>query len=282
LIGLTIVSIGTSLPEIMTNIFSGLKVAEGIQASGIAIGTNIGSCVTQITLILGIIGLVGIVKASKKLIVRDGFMILFSIVLLFLAGLDGQITRVEGALLVTIYLFYLYVISKDEQVASKIKYEIKNHGKGGNFVIEIIRMLAGLAILIYASHLVVDNAILMSDILGISGSFIGIMIIGVSTGLPEFSTALRGVLAGAPGLSAGTLIGSNITDPLFSQGIGALIAGFTFEQNLLFFDLPFWFIASAFALFLLRKGHKLYKKEAIMLILLYAVFATIKIVFFRF
>ena len=66
LVGLTIISIGTSLPEIFTNIASGLKTSQGIQASGIAVGTNIGSCLTQITFILGATAIVGTIYATKK------------------------------------------------------------------------------------------------------------------------------------------------------------------------------------------------------------------------
>ena len=102
-IGLTILSIGTSLPEIFTHIASSMKILQGIDASGVAVGTNIGSNIIQITLIMGMIGLFAIIKSSKKIQKRDGLVMLGSIALLWILGLDGSIARWEGLLLVLLY-----------------------------------------------------------------------------------------------------------------------------------------------------------------------------------
>ena len=112
LIGLTIISIGTSIPEIFTNIISGLKVSKGIEASGIAIGTNIGSDVTQITFILGLTALLGTMYATKKLMNRDFIMIFLSIILVFIAGLTGyKIYAIEGTIMLIIYLIYFLIFT---------------------------------------------------------------------------------------------------------------------------------------------------------------------------
>lgn len=281
LIGLTIISIGTSLPEIMTNVLSGIQVKIGNPASGIAIGTNIGSCATQITFIIGLTAILGTIFASKKLLFRDGSMVLFSIICLFLVGFDGRVTPVEGFLLVAIYIIYLFFISRDEHVVKNVATELVNHNvKRVNVLTQIIAMLVGFVVLTFASHLVVDNALFLAKAWGVAESFIGVMIIGVSTGLPELSTSIRAILKKASGISAGTLIGSNITDPLFSLGIGATIAGFTFDKNLLFFDIPFWFCASLITLSMLWYKKSMGWKKGIICIAMYAVFAVLKFMFF--
>ena len=147
-------------------------------------------------------------------------------------------------------------------------------------------MAVGIALLVYASEFVVKNALQLADIWKVSESFIGVMIIGVGTGLPELSTAITAIFRKAGDISIGTLIGSNITDPMFSLGLGAIAAGTTgliFEKNLLFFDIPFWFIASVIALLLFRSNMKIGKedkKEGLILIGLYALFVFLKIKFF--
>jgi cation:H+ antiporter len=285
LIGLTIISIGTSLPEIFTNVFAGLRNLGGDEASGIAVGTNIGSCLTQITLILGIIALIGTMKSHKKTIYRDGGMVLVAIISMFVVGLDGLISRTEGLVLVVAYVLYLIYIVRDEDVFKNILKEINNNHsiKKVNVFHNIFFIVIGLGVLVGATHFVVDSAIKIATRLDLAQSFIGVMIIGVGTGLPELSTALRGVLKGANGISLGTLIGSNVTDPMFSLWIGAMIAGFKFDPNLLWFDVPFWFIVSIIALFLISRNLVIKKKEkgvGLTLIGLYVVFLTIKVVYF--
>ena len=186
LIGLSIISIGTSLPEIMTNVISGIGKAHGTELSGIAIGTNIGSCLTQITLIFGLTSLFGKIHAKKKILKRDGLMVLFAIALMFLMGLDGIISRVEGFLLIVIYLSYLFYICKDEHVISKVNEEFNHKDTRAANIRTFIFMLIGIFLLLYASNLVVDNAVALSEAWGVAQSFIGVMIVGVGTGLPEF------------------------------------------------------------------------------------------------
>lgn len=289
LIGLTIISIGTSIPEIMTNLFSGLKVRSGIDASGIAIGTNIGSDITQITFILGFTALFGTMYATKKLLRRDGLMVLFSIVLVFIMGITGfRFNFLEGAILLSIYLIYLYYVSKDEKFVGKIINELGNYDKDNmkGYFKNGLLMAFGMAILIFASDLVVGSALQLAKIWGISQSFIGVMIIGVGTGLPELSTSLKAIFRNAGDISIGTLIGSNVTDPMFSLPIGAMAAGsvgLSFDKNLLFFDIPFWFVASIIALLLFRRNMRIGKEErnkGIVLICLYLLFVSLKLKFF--
>jgi len=288
-IGLTVISIGTSLPEIATNISAGL---EG--ASGIAVGTNIGSCLTQITLIFGLTGLIGHLYGKKGLIKRDGSMVLIAILMMFLVGAfvsnstaDNVITWYEGLVLILVYIAYLtYLFRKEgfrKKVITGIHYRHIFKKEKLEDLKNVFFMIIGICVLVYASHVVVQNAMKLADVWDVAESFVGVMIIGVGTGLPELSTAIRAVMKKAGDISVGTLIGSNITDPLFSLGAGALAAGsagLVFEKNLLYFDVPFWFIATIIALFFLWRKGRLEKKESVALLLLYAVFVFMKIKYF--
>lgn len=301
LVGLTIISIGTSIPEIMTNLFAGLKVRSGMAASGIAIGTNIGSDIMQITFILGVTALLGTMYATKKLLRRDFMMVLFSIVAVFVVGATGlKVTFIEGLILLLIYLGYLYYTSEHEKVASKVWGKLtdwtildKNRYfrslferafKSG-YVADAVLMVFGIAILIFSSDLVVGSALRLSEVWGVTQSFIGVLIIGVGTGLPELSTAIRAIFKNAGGISIGTIIGSNITNQMFSLPIGAMAAGvgLMFDRNLLLFDIPFWFAASVIALILFKTDMKIGKedkREGFILIGIYALFVFLKIRFF--
>ncbi len=301
LVGLTIISIGTSIPEIMTNLVSGLKIRQGIDASGIAVGTNIGSDVTQITFILGLTALFGTMYASKKLFRRDGPMVLFSIIAVFIAGITGFVVGFwEGLVMLLIYFAYLYFTSEHERVIGKIYDKLTDWSKidkrryirsvlerafKRGYIADAVLMTLGMIILVFASDLVVGSALELTEVWGVAQSFVGVMVVGVGTGLPELSTAIRAAFKNAGGISLGTLIGSNITDPMFALPVGAMAAGvgLNFDRNLLLFDLPFWFIVTIIALTFFAVNKKVGKENKVhgsVLIMLYILFVFLKIRFF--
>jgi len=283
LVGLTILSVGTSLPEIFTNIYSGIQVAKGVDASGVAVGTIIGSEVGQITLVLGVTGLVGSMRCDAETLRRDGSMMLIAVAAMFLCCLDGHVSQVEGALLCATYIGYLlflaHTTSVVKTIADSAQADAQPQIRTG---VEIIRVVGGLAVLLIGTKLGVDNAVAIAPELGISQSMVGIFIIGVGTSLPELSIAVAGVRNKAAAVSLGALIGSNITDPLLSLGAGASIAGFDADKSLLRFDIPFWLLATLIALMLLRRGGGIGKGQRIegaLLISLFALFTVLKLSF---
>ena len=236
-IGLTVLSVGTSLPEIFTHIFSSIDILKGIEASGVAVGTNIGSNIIQITFIMGLLGFLAVIKADRKILKRDYLIMLGAIILLFMLSLDGRVGKIEGGVLVSLYILYIWMLARKEKMVEVTEYQA-NYWKEGAI------MIFGFIALGVAANSVVNNAINISAAWGISASFIGVLIIGVSTALPEMTTALIAILKGSPGISLGTLVGSNITNPLFALGLGAVISGYTIENAILLYDIPCWFFAS--------------------------------------
>lgn len=289
-IGLTVISIGTSLPEIAVNIKTGLAKLAGaaVGTSGIAIGTNIGSCLAQITLILGITGLIVHVKIDKKTLWIDGTAVLIAIIAFFIVARffgnsNGEfiITQLEGFILILLYIGYLWYTTKVGHIKKKIAEVEGDLRIKTNIPLNILFSVLGIGLLIYGAGLVVSKATILAEQLGVSQAFIGVMIIGVGTALPELTIAIIGVLKKSNGISIGTLIGSNITDPLLSLGSGAVIAGFTVSKSLLFFDIPFWFFATVLALLLIRRNKlTLFRGEALTLILTYGLFVFLKLKFF--
>lgn len=276
IIGMTIVSIGTSLPEIFTNLAAGIKQMHGVkEASGIAIGTIIGNCLYQITFIVGICVLFGTLYTDKKTI-RDGWIMVLSIIPMLIFSLNGFISRIEGVLLVVIYLVYIIWMVRSERVVGKIRsFEKHSHHKGAAWTYSIM-MLVGLLFIWFASNVVVENGINISRDWHLSPTVMGILV-GIGTSLPELTTSLKALLSGEPGISLGNLIGSNITDPLLSLGLGASIAGFDVEPSVLIFDIPYWFIAASLIVILAWRAKEFNRRHAIPLILVYLIFVGLKI-----
>lgn len=239
IIGLTLASLGTSLPEIFTNISAALSINRGMDASGIAVGNIIGSCLSQITIILGIVALFGIVKADRRTLLRDGSMMLVAALAMYFMAMTGKsIDRVEGASLILLYLGYMvWVVTVEKNREQSLDREPLDRSVVG----DIAGSLFWIAVVIGTADLVVDSGITIAEFLEVPVLVIGLLI-GLGTSLPELAISVSAIRKGDMGISLGNLIGSNITDPLFSLGAGAVVShkGFAVSQISLDYDFPIW------------------------------------------
>ena len=147
-----------------------------------------------------------------------------------------------------------------------------------NLLWTILSLVAGFAILLYSSSLTIKQALFISDYFGIAQSFVGIIIVGLGTSLPELVTSIAAIRRGAGKLAIGNILGSNTFDLLLTLGIGSAISGFLVSKDLLKFDIPVLFVVSLVAVILLATGKRLRRKEAFVLIGIYAVYFLIKLV----
>lgn len=271
--GIVILSVITDLPETSIAIASSLKQLKGIPTSGIVIGNSIGSSIAQITAVLGVSGLYGYFTLTKRQIFQDGAFLLGSVALFFFMGFDGKITMQEGSSLLIVYFLYYWTMLRREKLSIKLK---KKRMK--KFYQVILYVAAGGLILITGSELAVRNALILAERWEISQSFVGIVIIGVSTSLPELAVSIAAALKKAPGLSVGNIIGSNIYDILVPVGLSATIFPLSFEEKIIQVDVPFLMVVSALVLFFFGKKKGLQKKEAIALIVLFVIYNLYKII----
>ena len=271
-IGLTIFAIGSDLPELFIDITGAIKKLNGFDTSELIIGETIGTCLGQIALTLGIVGLFSTLTLKKRELQRDGLLMVGSVALLFFLGFDGEISKNDGIILILTFLIYFISLFREEKIYEKIQITSKIH-----LTWAIFSIIGGFAILIYSSSIVVDNALILATIWGVSQSIIGIFIVGLGTSLPEMVISLSALRKRAFRLSVGNLIGSNIFDILFTLGISSAISGFIVDQKFLKFDIPFLFATSIIVLIFFGKRKKIDKKEAIALISIYITYVLIKL-----
>lgn len=274
-IGLTVLSIGTSIPEISVSIAGGLKKLAGTDASGIVVGNVIGSAVNQLTLILGVVGLFGLLWIKKRTLRRDGAMLIGSILLLALMGIDGQFSRMDGVTMIAVYLFYLFTLTREEKV------KVAGRRPESHLTLNLLSLIGGFLLILFASDYVVVGAKGLAESWGVTQTFIGIFIVGLGTGLPELAVSLAALRKKNVEMSVANLIGSNICDLLFSLGAGTVISGFTVPDRVLIYDIPALLIISITMIFFFRSGLKLHKKEALLLIVLYFVYLIARLHLFR-
>ncbi len=271
--GLAFVSVGTSLPELSVSIAGALNRIAGIETSGIVIGDKVGSALVNITLFMGIFALFTVLKLKKKEIYQQGTPLIGSMILFFLLSVDGMLSRLDSVILLGTYLLYYLFMYNSEPVYSCAKRPKLALAK------DVIFILAGLIFVLISSKIVVTYSVKLAEIMNISQSVIGIFLLGIGTGLPEFSLMITSIRKNTMSLSMGDLIGSNIVDLLFTTGMGGIISGFLVDKQLLMFDIPVLFVFTIIFLYFLLTKQKIEKTEGVILLALFALYAFFKIVF---
>lgn len=270
-LGLTVVSLGTDLPETFIVLTGAWHKLQGLPTSNLVIGEILGSSVSQITLILGCVGLFGVITIKKREISRDGAMLLLSVLVLFLVAFNGQISMIDGGILLLIYVYYIVTLFREEKLKDKFKLVPTTYKAWS-----LLSLIGGLCLLIFGSHMTITQALIVGAKFHIPQLFIGTIIVGLGTSLPELFTAIQAVRKKIGGLAIGSLLGSNIYDALVPISLGSFITPLKVEDRLIDFDIPFLFIASLFVLLLFRGDKKIVRKEAFVLIVLYVVYFTMQ------
>ncbi len=282
-IGLTIVSIGTSLPEILVTSSAALDARNTPQAADFAIGSILGSILVQITLILGIVVMTRSVKVRPSWLNRDGVIMLLSVLLLlFFVWTNDSLERWEGAILSSLYVTYIvWLLMKREEIRLEEvedagEYEIR--GSNWSSAAYTIMIILGLGFAIYAANILVDKACHLALELNVPHSVVGTTVSGIGTSLPELTIALMAAKR-SKGVAIGTLIGSNITDPLLSIGIASMINPLSISEkdNGLTMEIiaPATVLGVLLALIFMRRSYRFERWEGACLALFYLVFLVV-------
>jgi cation:H+ antiporter len=281
-IGLTILSVGTSLVEIITHVVGSVRIVWQPDLmntlSAMLIGSNIGSDIFQQNVVLAIVGLIGtVVVVRRNLTIEIGALVAASLLLLATC-LGGMITRLEGLLLTLTYLAYLYVLWRREPnehpaLARKCIRPAALAATG----IAVALCFVGMAMV--ADPLLAAATRLVAR-LPMSASLFGVVVLGVCTALPELMTALVSIAKGQREISAGILIGSNITNPLLSAGLGAMISGYTVPTVIVVYDLPVKIATGVLLYLFLWRRSDLSRLEAVTLVAVYFGYILARGVFF--
>ena len=266
-IGVVVLAVGSDLPELVVSVDAALRQLSGQETDNLIIGNAIGSCFGQLGLVIGLAGLIGRLSLPREQLIRHGGFLLAATVLLFVVGLDGQVSRLEGLLLVLSFAGYIYLVIHDEGLITGARsLEADEEREGGRIAGNWIRLLIGLAAVVLSAELIVQSALTLAASWGVDQSFIGIAIIGVGTSLPEVVIAIAAVIRRRAGLSIGNLLGSNILDTLLPIGLAALLVDVSFPRSILTFDLPMLMGLTLLVLaFLYPKGGVRWPQAAVVL-----------------
>ncbi len=265
-IGLTIVAMGTSLPE------AAVSISAAVQGSAeITIGNVMGSNILNVLIILGLTSVVRTISVQKSTVYYEiPFVIIVTAVLAGVGLMDNRVSRLEGVLLWVFfiaYMLYLLVMAKKGAPME----DVPEAGKNESLLKLIFFVIFGAAIIVFGSDITVDAATKIATAFGMSERFIGLTIVALGTSLPELVTSVTAAIKGKADIAVGNIVGSNIFNVLFVVGTTALItpvtyaAGFTVDSIVA--------IASGVLLFLcVIKGKKLTRTGGIIMLVGYAAY----------
>jgi cation:H+ antiporter len=294
-VGVTVVSLATSIPEIAAHLTASFGILGGALdykiTSSVVLGANIGSDVVQQTLIMAIVVLIaGKLHFKKYFLWKSLLPMILTTIMCIILGLDGQYSRIDGLILFGSFLAYTFYLYNDER--KYFKEEDHGFSEQGDLpegvpqnskeawrdaflaIIALLFTVGSAMIALQVTEVVVQQT-------GVGGSLIGVLTLGIASALPELFAAISGIRHGDSGIPLGTLIGSNITNPLLAIGGGALISTYYVPRPLVFWDLPWETVTGAILWVILwfNKG-KLGKWGAYYLIALYFAYITMRMLFF--
>lgn len=223
-IGLTIVAMGTSAPEAAVSITAALK-----DNAGITIGNVIGSNILNVLIILGVSSVITALSIQSSTIKYEiPYMILITLVLLFMGYTGGSVSRLEGGILwilFLVYLFYLYRLAKNgkEEKVMETKSPLSL----------LLSAVIGIVLIVWGSDITVDSATEIAKVVGLSERFIGLTIVALGTSLPELVTSVTAARKGNADIAIGNIVGSNVFNILFVIGTSSLITPVPFETGFL-------------------------------------------------
>ena len=215
-IGLTIVAMGTSMPEFFVSLLSALK-----SMPDMAVGNVVGSNIFNSLLIVGCAALVAPMTILKSTVKRDIPFALVASWMLLMLCLDRQLSRIDAGVLFAMFLLYMYFTLKG---AKQEPDENEEAQKNYSLPKSIFFLLLGLGCLVFGSNLFVDSATVIAKSMGVSDAVIGLTIIAGGTSMPELATSVVSARKGQSGIAIGNVLGSNVFNILMILGITGLIS----------------------------------------------------------
>jgi cation:H+ antiporter len=270
LVGLTVVSFGTSSPELVVSLNSALD-GQG----DLAVGNVVGSNIFNIGIILGLTALICPVPVHRQIIRIDAPIAVGVAILVPLLLLNARVSRFEGALLVAGILAYtlmnVYLARKGGTPAASAEVMEPPPAEDvprGHWLLDVVYVIAGLAILIVGSRLLVTNAVELAKGLGVSEAIIGLTIVAAGTSMPELATSVVAAIRRQPDIAVGNVVGSNVFNILAILGFSSLTMPLA-APGISGLDLGVMIALTVLLLPLLYTGRILHRVEGLLLLACY-------------
>lgn len=286
-IGLTVVSIGTSLPELAVGLTA---IGEG--AGDIAVGNIAGTNIVNILFVLGLSAALRPLPLQMKSIKIELYTMIVAAVLLLLLSLDGRLNLWDGILMFVLGVIYLIIIVKtSKNETPKVQKDFKEEFEPSTtkektdykvWIWNFMLLFCGIIATIYGAEKLVDGAVSIAKHFGMSDAVIGLTIIAIGTSAPELATTIVGTIRNERDVAVGNLLGSSIINIFIVLGVTTMFIpdGINVSKDLLWFDLPLAALVAIVCYPVFKSDQMISRKEGIAFVLMYLAYLGY-LLFFR-
>lgn len=280
IIGLTIVAMGTSAPEAAVSITSSLSGQNDMSVANV-----VGSNFFNILVVLGVSSLISKLPVQKNTIKKDTPFLLIVSGLLLVFGINKYISRIEGLILLIVFVYFLYSTVKMAKSATNLDSSSDNEIALAEsdtttqtpILKTVILSVIGILGIVIGGDMVVDSATSIATLFGMSANLVGLTIVAIGTSLPEFVTSIVAIKKGETEIAIGNVIGSNIFNILLVLGLATFISPITIS-TLALIDIIFMLCITILLYLFMKKDYSLLKKHGIILVGIYIVYMSYTII----
>ncbi|MEF9990961.1 MAG: calcium/sodium antiporter [Romboutsia sp.] len=269
ILGATIVSFATTLPELTVSLCASL---EG--HTTMSLGNAVGSIICNTGLILGLVALISPFRVDKKMFFSKSMLLIVSILALIILGVDGQITRVDAIVLIVILV--VFMINNYKSVVGE-NNKNKCSGKREKFKkSEILNLsiffILGLAMMVIGSKLLINSGVKMAEFIGIPQGVISLTVIALGTSLPELVSCMTAIKKKHHAISVGNVLGANILNIVSVISLSAIPNNIPVLSQNMSIDFPFMILILLILIVPTIRKHKLYRIQGIAMLASYIVY----------
>lgn len=280
IIGLTIVAMGTSAPEAAVSITSSLSGQNDMSVANV-----VGSNFFNILVVLGVSSLISKLPVQKNTIKKDTPFLLIVSGLLLVFVINKYISRIEGLILLIVFVYFLYSTVKMAKSATNLDSSSDNEIALAEsdtttqtpILKTVILSVIGILGIVIGGDMVVDSATSIATLFGMSANLVGLTIVAIGTSLPEFVTSIVAIKKGETEIAIGNVIGSNIFNILLVLGLATFISPITIS-TLALIDIIFMLCITILLYLFMKKDYSLLKKHGIILVGIYIVYMSYTII----
>ena len=276
ILGATIVSFATTLPELTVSVFASID-----NYTTMSLGNAVGSIICNTGLILGLVVIISPFKVDKNMFSSKSIILLISVLTLMVLGANGSISR-DGFILIVLLIVFMY--SNIKSVSGKNRINSPNNmqsnscdniksSKHENLKVGVLFVL-GLIMMVVGSKLLVDNGVKIANSIGVPQGIISLTVIALGTSLPELVSSLTAIKKKHHGISVGNILGANILNIVSVIGISSLINDLPILSQNMRIDFEFMTIILLILILPTIKSGKLYRVQGLLLLSSYIIYIT--------
>lgn len=275
ILGATIVSFATTLPELTVSLFASLD-----GHTTMSLGNAVGSIICNTGLVLGLVAFISPFSVDKKMFFSKSVLLLICVILLLLLGIDKSITQTDSIVLLAMLAIYMYsnyrsVVEKGGKSRVNNTSKVKGNNNLGEWIRIALLFALGLIMMILGSRLLVDNGVIIAEWIGVPQGVISLTVIALGTSLPELVSSLTAIKKNHHAISVGNILGANILNIVSVIGISSIPNDIPILSQNMSIDFPFMIVLLLILILPTIKKNKLYRFQGFIMLIVYLIYIGI-------